>query len=103
MSLESDIVADFQQLLDEHGAGARWKTIDLRVLVSRIRGDQQIDMGGFVESPDLSLRVTKASFPAALPKFGDRIVVDGAEFRITKISNHPRSPLITLSLTSTDE
>jgi hypothetical protein len=103
MALQSEILADFQQLLDEHGADARWKTIDLRVLVSRIRGDQQIDMGGFVESPDLSLRVAKASFPTALPKFGDRIVVDGAEFRITKISNHPRSPLLTLSLTSTDE
>jgi hypothetical protein len=78
MPLESGSRADFQVRLDEHGAGARWKTIDLRVLVSRIRGDLQIDMGGFVESPDLSQRLAKASFPTALPKFGDRIVVAGA-------------------------
>ncbi|NQW99818.1 hypothetical protein HQ447_04100 [bacterium] len=103
MSLESEILADFRQLLAEHGVGARWKSIDLLVLVSRVRNEQQIDMGGFVESPDLSLRVPKASFPAAIPKFGDRIEVDGTEFRISKVSAHSRSPLITLSLTSTDE
>jgi len=103
MSIESEILDDLQQLLAEHGVNARWKSIDLLVLVSRIRGDQQIDMGGFVESPDLSLRVAKSSFPAALPKFGERIVVDGADYRVSKVSNHPRSPLLTLSLTSTDE
>jgi hypothetical protein len=103
MGLETDILADLQQLLTEHGVRARWQTIDLLVLVSRVRNEQQIDMGGFVESPDLSLRVPKLAFPAALPKFGDRITVDGADYRITKVSSHPRSPLLTLTLTSTDE
>lgn len=103
MSLESEILADLHQLLTEHGARARWKSIDLLVLVSRVRNEQQIDMGGFVESPDLSLRVPKRAFPAALPKLGERIEVDGTEYRITKVGNHPRSPLLTLTLSSTDE
>jgi hypothetical protein len=103
MSLESEILSDFRQLLSEHGVTARWKTIDLLVLVSRLRNDQQIDMGGFVESPVLSLRVPKLAFPDALPKIGERIEVDGTEYRISKVGNHPRSPLLTLSLSSTDE
>ena len=103
MSLELEILADFRQLLAEHGVKARWKTIDLLVLVSRVRIEQQIDMGGFVESPDLSLRVPKASFPAAIPKFGERIEVDGTEYRISKVSTHTRSPILNLSLTTTDE
>jgi hypothetical protein len=103
MSLESEILSDFRQLLAEHGVGARWKTINLLVLVSRVRNDQQIDMGGFVESPDLSLRVSKASFPTTLPKLGERIDVDGIKYRISKVSSHARSPLIHLSLTSADE
>ena len=103
MSLESEILSDLHQLLSEHGVKARWKAIDLLVLVSRVRNDQQIDMGGFVESPELSLRVPKLAFPAALPKFGERIEVDGTEYRISKVSAHPRSPLLTLSLSSTDE
>ena len=103
MSLESEILADFHQLLSEHGVKARWKTINLLVLVSRVRNDQQIDMGGFVESPDLSLRAPKSAFPHALPKFGERIEVDGAEYRISKVSAHTRSPLFNLSLTTTDE
>ena len=67
------------------------------------KAEQQIDMGGFVESPDLSLRVPKAAFPATLPKFGERIEVDGTEYRISQVSSHPRSPLLTLSLSTTDK
>lgn len=103
MSLESELLADLHQLLTEHGVRARWQSIDLLVLVSRVRNDQQIDMGGFIASPDFSLRVPKLAFPAALPKFGERIEVDGTEYRISRVSNHPRSPLLTLSLSSTDE
>jgi hypothetical protein len=103
MSLESDILADFQQLLAEHGAAASWNNLNLHVLASRVRSEQQIEIGGFVESPDLSVRVPKSAFPAALPKMGERFVVDGAAYRIAKVSGHPRSPLLTLTLTSTDE
>lgn len=103
MSLESEILSDLRQLLSEHGVPARWKNISLLVLVSRVRNDQQIDIGGFVESPDLSLRVPKRAFPGVLPKFGERIEVDGTEYRISKVSAHPRSPVLTLSLSATDE
>ena len=103
MSLESDILNDLQELLHEHGVQARWNNINLLVLVSRNRNEQQLDIGGFVDSPDLSLRVPKLAFPAALPKVGERMEVDGADYRITRVSSHPRSPLLTLSLSSTDE
>ena len=103
MSLESDILADFHQLHAEHGVQARWKGNSLPVLVSRLRNDQQIEMGGFVESPDLSLRVPKLVFVSGMPKLGERIEVDSTDYRITKVGNHPRSPLLTLNLSSTDE
>ena len=82
---------------------ARWQGIDLLVLVSRVKREQQIEMGGFVESPELSLRVPKLAFPNTLPKFGERIEVDGVQYRISQVSSHPRSPILTLSLSTTDE
>jgi len=103
MPLDTEILADLRHLLNEHGVRAHWNGIDLLVLVSRTRRDQQIDLGGFVDSPDLSLRVPKAAFPASLPKPGDRIEVEGDTYRISQVSMHPRSPLITLSLSTTDE
>jgi hypothetical protein len=103
MGLESEILSDLRQLLDEHGVKARWQGIDLLVLVSRVKREQQIDMGGFVDSPDLSLRVPKLAFPSTLPQTGERIEVDGTEYRISQVSSHPRSPLLTLSLSTTDE
>jgi hypothetical protein len=103
MVLESDILSDLRQLLTEHGVRARWQGIDLLVLVSRVKSEQQMEMGGFVESPELSLRVPKAEFPNMLPKFGERVEVEGIEYRISQVSSHPRSPLLTLSLSTTDE
>jgi hypothetical protein len=103
MSLESDILADFRQLLIEHGVAVKWKTLDLAALASRAREEQQIEMGGFVSSPDLSLRLAKQDFSGPPPKFGERIEVAGTTYRIAKVGNHPRSPLLTLSLSSTDE
>jgi len=103
MGLAAEILADFQSLLTEHGVKAKWKSIDLLVLISRVRNEQQIDVGGFVETPDLSLRVAKVSFRSATPKFGERIEVDGTAYRISKVSAHTRSPILNLSLTTTDE
>ena len=103
MELEAEILSDLRQLLEEHGVNARWQGLDLLVLVSRVKREQQIEMGGFVESPELSLRVPKLAFPNTLPKFGERIEVDGTEYRISQVSSHPRSPILTLSLSTTDE
>ena len=47
----------------------------------------------------------RADFYAAFEKDYRKpaIEVDGTEYRITKVGNHPRSPLLTLTLSSTDE
>jgi hypothetical protein len=42
MGLESDILSDLRQLLTEHGVSARWQGIDLLVLVSRVKREQQM-------------------------------------------------------------
>ena len=68
-----------------------------------MKREQQIEMGGFVESPDLSLRVPKLAFPNTLPKIGERIEVDGAQYRISQVTSPPRSPILTLSLSTADE
>lgn len=103
MALDSEILADFRSLLTEHGTTARWNGLALSVLVSRVRRDQQIDIGGMVDAPELTLRVARPSFPAALPAPGHRIEVDGAAYRISQVSNHPRSPILSFTLSTTDE
>ncbi len=103
MGPEQDILTDLRHLLSEHGVKARWNNLDLLVLASRVERDQQIDIGGFVDSPDMSARVPRTAFPSTMPKTGDRFEVDGECYRITRVSGHPRSPLLTLVLSSTDE
>jgi hypothetical protein len=103
MSLESEIAADFESLAAEHGVSVTWMGITFSAMVSRARLDQQIDIGGFVSSYDMTLRALKASFSAALPEIGDIMTVDGTAYRSTKISNHPRSPLLLINLSTPDE
>ena len=103
MSLENEILADLHELLREHGLSARWMGIDMLVLSSRIDRSQQIEIGGFVDAPDLAVRVPKAAFKGRWPKTGERFTVDGSDYRISQVSGHTRSPLVTLSLTTVDE
>lgn len=51
MSLDSEILTALRHLLTGHGVQARWNGIGLLVLVSPVRRDQQIDLGGFVDTP----------------------------------------------------
>ena len=53
-------------------------------------------LGGYVESPDLTVRVPRTAFAAQLSQYGQRITVDGEVYRISRVSSHPRSPLLTL-------
>ncbi len=103
MDLEDSIRVDLDELLAEHGVGARWNGLDLMVLAGRASRDQNIEIGGFVDAPDLSIRVPSYALPAAGPKNGDRVTVDGDGYRVVRVSRHPRSPLVTLVLAAADE
>lgn len=103
MSIDAEILSDFAKLVSEHGVSATWKEMVFGALMGRIRADQQIDVGGFVESPDTSLRTLKALFIDDMPKHGDRVTIEGTDYRISRVGSHPRSPLITIHLISVDE
>ncbi len=103
MGLENEILTDLIQLLAEHGVNCRWQTTSFLALATTIKVEQQMELGGFVEMPDLNLKFPKNVFTGAIPEFGQRIVVDGKQYRIIKVSGHPRSPLMTLTLSTTDE
>ncbi len=103
MDIEDSIRADLDELLAEHGVGARWNGLDLMVLAGRASRDQNIEIGGFVDAPDLSIRVPIYVLPEVKPKNGDRVTVDGDDYRIVRVSKHPRSPLLTLVLSAVDE
>lgn len=103
MDLEDSIRADLDELLAEHGVVASWNGLDLMVLAGRASLDQDMAVGGFVDAPDLSIRVPCSALPAAGPKNGDRVTVDGEDYRIVRVSRHPRSPLVTLVLAAADE
>lgn len=101
--LEAEILNDFRSLLAVRGVPARWNGRDLMVLASRERREEQIDLGGFVAAPEMTVRVAQADFSDTLPAQGDRIEVAGDEFRVSRLARHPRSPVLSLILSTADE
>jgi hypothetical protein len=47
--------------------------------------------------------VAKNAFPDDLPKTGERITLQGSDYRISRVADHDRSPILLLNLSSTDE
>jgi hypothetical protein len=104
MSIELEIAADFESLTAEHGVAATWNGRTFTALASRVRESQKLDVGGYVESPEITIRALKSSFSSgAMPELGDLVAVDGVEYRVTKPSNHPRSPILLLTLSTANE
>jgi hypothetical protein len=103
MSLESEIAADFASLALENGVSVTWCEKTFTALASRASNEEQIAIGGFVESPDMRIRALKSEFTTGLPGIGDLIGVDGSVYRVTKVSRHPKSPVVVFTLATADE
>lgn len=103
MSLSDEILRDFQKLLNERGVTFNWNGSDYLGLMSRIRVEQEFMVGGMVESPESTLRVPTSAFVGAQPDFGQRLTINGDEYRIFRVRKHPASPLLTLEIGPVDE
>jgi hypothetical protein len=99
MSLDAEIAADFLTMLDDYGVTATFGDQSALALVSQVRNEQELDLGGMVQSPDLKIRLPKSSFDP-LPTHGSMLEIDGEDYRVSKVSAHPRSPLVTFELVS---
>lgn len=96
MSIKDEKAADLAGVLLEIGEPVIWNGQTFQALVSDPAIGETLELGGFTDTGDFTIKIPRTSFGAQLPKLGEIVEFEGTRFRIVRITNHPQYPLIVL-------
>ena len=96
MSIRDEKAADLAAIIAEIGEPVRWKQKCYPALISEPTISEHLELGGFVESGDFTIKIMRSAFTGAVPVLGEIIEFQGERFRIGRITNHPNYPMIVL-------
>ena len=100
MSIKSEKAADLAGILDEVGEPVVWNDRTFKAIITSIESAQTLQIGGFGDDYDFTVKIAKAGLGRARPKLNDTISFDGQTYRIAKVSEAAGYPLITLTVKS---
>ena len=96
MKLKSEKAADLAGVLDEVGEPVTWNGRTYKALVSDPAIGEHLEIGGFTDTGDFTIKISRAAFGTQMPKLGEIVGFEGGQFRIVRITNHPQYPLMVL-------
>ena len=96
--MKDEKAADLAAILAEVGETVVWKGKPYAALVSDPTIGEHLELGGFVESGDFTIKIPRAALTDHLPKLGEIVEFEGERFRIGRIANHPQYPMIVLTV-----
>jgi len=103
MSLKDEKAEDLAKILHTIGETVTWNSRSFRALVSEPAIGEELNLGGFTGTGDFTVKIPIADFNGGpRPKLGDVIGFDGDRFRITRVTNHPRYPMLVLVVSPRD-
>ena len=102
MSLKDEMAADAAEILAQIGEPVTWNGKTYPALVSDPAIGEDLNLGGFTGTGDFTVKIMRAVLGAARPKIGEIIGFENARFRITRITDHPRYPMVVLVVSPED-
>ena len=96
MSIKDEKAADLAAILAEVGETVVWNGQPYRALVSDPTIGERLEIGGFADTGDFTIKIPRSAFSGRLPKLGEIVEFEGERFRIARITNHPQYPMIVL-------
>jgi hypothetical protein len=104
MSVHDEIAEDVSAIFEAFGVDVEWKGRNLKALVSDLVITQEFVPGGFEDNGTFTLKFQRRDFlPGPLPAHGDMIAYDGAEYRVTKVTNRPPHALVAIVVEPRDD
>jgi len=100
MSLKDERAADAAELLAEIGEPVVWNGQTYNAIITAVDLSDVLQVGGFGENYDFTVKIAKAALGDARPKLNDPIEFDGITYRIAKTSESPTYPMVTLTVRS---
>lgn len=100
MSIKDEKAADLAGILDEVGEPVVWNGRTFKAIITSIESSETLQIGGFSEDYDFTVKIAKAVLGCTRPKLNDTLSFDGDIYRVTKVSESPAYPLVTLTVKS---
>ena len=100
MSLKDEKAADAAELLAEIGEPVVWNGNTYNAIITALDLSDVLQVGGFGEDYDFTVKIAKADLGDVRPKLNDPIQFDGITYRIAKTSESPSYPMVTLTVRS---
>ena len=102
MSIKDEMAADAVEILAEIGEPVTWNGITFSALLSDPGLSEDLGLGGFSGTGDFTIKILRSALGDARPKLGDIIGFEGARYRITRTTDHPRYPMVVLVVSPED-
>jgi len=102
MSIQDEMAADAAEILAEIGEPVTWNGRTYPALVSDPAIGEDLGIGGFTGTGDFTVKIMRSALGDARPKLGEIIGFEGARYRITRITDHPRYPMVVLVVSPED-
>jgi len=100
MSLKDERAADAAELLAQIGEPVVWNEHTYNAIITALDLSDVLQVGGFGENYDFTVKIAKADLGDARPKLNDPIEFDGITYRIAKTTESPSYPMVTLTVRS---
>jgi len=98
VSLKSEKAADLAEIVAEIGEPVVWNGRAYRAIITSIESSNILQIGGFSEEYDFTVKIAKAALGKARPKVNEAIQFDSKTYRISKVSESPAYPMVTLTV-----
>ncbi len=98
MSIKHEKAADLAGILDEVGEPVVWNGRTYRAIITGVESSESLQIGGFGEEYDFTIKIAKAALGKDRPKLNEAVQFDGKVYRVSKVSESPSYPLVTLTV-----
>ena len=98
MSLKQEKAADLAGIVAEIGEPVIWNSRTYKAIITSIESSNILQIGGFSEEYDFTVKIPKVALGKVRPKVNEPIQFDGKTYRISKVSESPAYPMITLTV-----
>jgi hypothetical protein len=102
MSLHDEKAAALAEVLAATGEPVIWNGQTYQALVSENPLSHDLRLGGFEAKGDCTIKILRAAFTDETPKLGERVEFQETKYRITRVTDHPQSPMIVLGVEPED-
>jgi len=97
MKLRDEKAVDLSEILQDIGEPVIWNGRTYRAIITATDASDALQIGGFGEEYDFVVKIAKAALGRARPKVNEALQFDGKTYRISKVSDAPAYPMVTLT------